>query len=378
MKFLFASIFSVICLSAISADNLPLYRMGLEKWEPDHFRAVVIYGTENSAGLEQGIAFLEGRTRDRVGGLNLVVGKADIKDRSIIDKRTSEILRTFKPDRFPFTIIYFPQVSDVDIPLWAGYLTVQAGELICDSPARREIARRILKGEWAVWLFIKSGNEEKDGRALQILSDELKAAPAAGTPGEDSSRDAILPGLNHARMSIIMVSRDDKSELILLEMLNCIEPEIMSAGNEPVIAPVYGRGRVLDIFSGDEISGENLRKNIRMLEMEQPSGIKQPASGADLLIAVNWTAFIRGELHVDKDLPSLKPHDANDVIDSAELLPMPDENVSVPDLDPRLSGPADAPPASTPFQLKVINIVLVGIIVLLATLFIAIVLRVRK
>ncbi len=381
MKHLVVIFLTAFCLSASSAEKLPLYKLALEKWEPDPYRAVVIYNKDNPAEGNEGVSFIRNKIEDKLCSLNLVIGMADVTDRKIIDARTSEILKNFKPEKYPFTIIYFPQISDVDLPLWAGYMTPQTGEALCDSPARREIARRMLKGEAAVWLIIKSGIEEKDAHAFHVLTEELKKDPAAADPAtldNEAKDDVIIPGLNPAKMSIIMISRDDRSEMLLLEMLNCMEPEIMSTSNEPAIVPVYGRGRVFDIFSGYEISSENIRRTVRELMTCPPDNVKRPETGTDLLMAVSWDAFLKGEFSVDRILPAPDTADGAEIFESPGVSQILDDNTSVPRAEIEITSDEDVRYITPPMQMRVINIILISVIVLLSALFITVVLKWRK
>lgn len=387
--FLLLNIMFLICSSLAADGNLPLYRHAMEKWEPDSYRAIVVYNGESPLDKEQGLKYIEGMLQDKTRTLNLVVGKADINDKAVIDERTTEILKTFKPDRLPFTVIYFPAISNVDIPLWAGYLTVPAAEQLADSPVRREIARKLLKGDNAVWLFIDSGNEENDAKAFQILSEEIRLASGVlpEVPRGDGEKELapdmntgegnVLPA-NPLKMSVIKFSRDDKAELILLEMLNCIEPEMINAKNEPVIAPVYGKGRLLDILSSDEVCRENIRSAVQKLAGGFSGEGKLSDSGTDLLMGVNWNAFLKNELNVDKNLAPLKAFSEGKDNEVSDMLPPQDENVSVPETSSELAAVEESPPPPPPVQMKVINLFLVLVIVFLSILFVIVVMKLRK
>ena len=97
-----------------------------------------------------------------------------------------------------------------------------------------------------------------------------------------------------------------------------------------------------------------------------------------MLMSVNWDAFIRGELSVDKDLPALKSFGDDGENELVDMLPPQDENVSLPDLGPGSPAAEDAASPPPPVQMKIINLFLVLIIVFLSILFVAIVLRVRR
>ncbi len=384
------ALFLALISSASAAEEMPLYRHAVEKWEPDPYRAVVIFNSENPVDKEKGVKVVDGLIQDPARSLNLIIGRADIGDKSVIDENTNAILKAFKPDRLPFTVIYFPSVSDVEIPLWAGYLTVQSAEAICDSPARREIARRLLKGDDAVWIFIESGDEGNDAGALQMLSEEIRISSSAlpRIPSPDHAEMevdgntgdvAALPAPSPLKMSIIRIPRDDKSEMILLEMLNCIEPEMINSKTEPAIAPVYGKGRLLDILSSDEVTRENVRHAIQKLAAPFSGEGKLSDSGTDLLMAVSWNAMLKDKSQVDKLLPQQKAFaDAGDGKAVDDILPSQNENFSMPDPEPEITPAGEQAPAAAPVPMKIINLFLVLVIALLAILFVVIVLRMKR
>jgi hypothetical protein len=377
----FCLIIIFACISAAVEDKSSL-DTSLHEWKPDYYRALVVYDAKNPAITDEGVNAILAKSEDNIKSLNLSIRKIDLADKANIDAKTAEVLKVMKPGKFPFTIIYFPENSEFENPLWAGNMSTEEADMIADSPARREIVRRLLKGESAVWLLIESGVDYKDYRILKLLSEEIKNIgdkPASGdiVPVEvadlKKGKDKQKPP---TKMSIIRISRDDVAEKFLLKLLNDIEPDIMNVENEPVLVPVYEKGRILKLFSNAEITGDNIRNAIELftdgnIEMER---VLNP--GTALPLSVNWDAFASGKLSIDKELPALRNFNDKFVLDDV----FPGENRVVPDMKSGAGSADNEKTASvrTPFPMRIINIVLVSVIGLLVVLFFAVVLRSRK
>lgn len=355
--------------------------VGSWKWKPDYYRAVVIYNVENPLETDEGVKAIQAKSGERMKSLNLLLRKIDMNDKASIDEKTAEALKLLEPG-FPFTMIYFPENSGIENPLWSGPLTAEDADMISDSPARREIARRLLKGESVVWLLIESGIEYKDYRILKLLTEEIKnngispsGSEVAVTPEVNAKKDGIKTKVP-AKMSIIRISREDAVEKILLNTLNGIEPEIMNVGNEPVLVPIYGRGNIFKLFPDDEINIENIRNTIQSVSGKSNGSEKVPNRGTALLLSVNWDAFADGRRSVDEELPALRTYSENFSLEDV----FPSENPPAPG-SASASAAIDkeqAVAAKPPISMMIINIILVLVISSLIFLFVMVVLRARR
>jgi len=98
-----------------------------------------------------------------------------------------------------------------------------------------------------------------------------------------------MPEITYA-FSILPVSRSDPNERMLLTLLLNSEPDLDEYSGEPVIFPIFGRGRVLFALVGEGITTDNIRETIAFLVGPCGCEIKMMSPGVDLLLAANWDA----------------------------------------------------------------------------------------
>jgi hypothetical protein len=68
------------------------------------------------------------------------------------------------------------------------------------------------------------------------------------------------------------------------------EADLGEYSNEPVIFPVFGRGRALYALIGEGINTDNIRETVAFLVGPCGCEIKMMNPGVDLLMAANWDA----------------------------------------------------------------------------------------
>ena len=84
------------------------------------------------------------------------------------------------------------------------------------------------------------------------------------------------------------VSRDDPAEHILVETLMKSEPDLFQHTDEPMVFPVFGRGRSLGCLFGEFISKENINEATFFLSGACSCEVKNMNPGVDLLMAAPW------------------------------------------------------------------------------------------
>src|SRR5262249_26472510 len=147
-------------------------------------------------------------------------------------------------------------------PVWTGRLTRPMIQPLLDSPARRELARRLLRGDSAVWILLESGSPEKDQPAADLLQKELTRLEKTLKLPQDDSQETV-PLLSDLPLriafSVLRIAPDDPAENLLIPMLRRMDKK-ENQSTEPIVFPVFGRGRVLGGLAGPEITAEAIQE----------------------------------------------------------------------------------------------------------------------
>jgi len=93
-----------------------------------------------------------------------------------VSSNMPELIKTFWNTQtnatLPWLVILYPASRDLEAPVWSGPLGAEDLRTLVDSPARRELAQRICKGQSAVWLMLESGDKAKDTATAELLRTE--------------------------------------------------------------------------------------------------------------------------------------------------------------------------------------------------------------
>jgi hypothetical protein len=278
---------------ALYACSIPVFRYALERWQPDAYVVELVHHGELSGEAKAAADLLDGYVRGKEAPVNLAVRHVDAREET--------------PARMA---VYFPAGVRDREPVWSAPLTRESVEKLVDSPVRKDVVRRLLDGESAVWVLIESGDSEKDGAAAALLEKELKALEATLELPEDlvaEEGDGVLdenaPALRVA-FSVVRLKRDDPAEAFLVASLLRTEPDLLGF-DEPMAFPVFGRGRALYALVGRGIHEDNIAEACRFVCGACACEVKAANPGVDLLMAANWDEAVERLLSVEGPLPPL-------------------------------------------------------------------------
>jgi hypothetical protein len=310
---------------AATACQVPVFRYALERWEPVPYKAVVFHrGTLNDK--DRRVVDLLGKAaEDPKQPANIEVQAVDLAGDCPLPLK--ELHKKVSPPTLPWLVLVQPENPEResadgkddasgDTIVWSGPLDRAAAGRVLDSPLRRELARRLLKGDSAVWMLLESGDRAKDAAAVETISVNLKklqndlAAALDRPDGPDSPPDdgplkRVSPGVPlHVAFSLLRVSRRDAAEDVLVKMLLATEPKLKNSTGQPVAAIVFGRGRVLGSLVGKEIEADAIASGCQFLVADCSCMVKDSRMCGDLLMSVDWNGPLERGL-VDKALPPL-------------------------------------------------------------------------
>ncbi len=367
------AIFLASATANLQACNVPVFRYALENWRPDPYQIYVLYDGELTADQQQLVQHLTAASIDRQPPANMIVHELDIQTLSAeatteaegsgerrlegplgyLSQWTEKVTKSK-----PWVVALYPQQMQQASPAWTGELTDASVKQLVDSQIRQEVARRILKGQSAVWVLIESGDAEKDNKAFQQLETWLATMPAHVTLPDRSlieSDEAFRPDTPielKVEFSAMRVSRDDPKEQAVVSMLLGSEDDLRDF-DEPIAIPIYGRGRTYFALVGRGISEENVQDNCQFICGACSCQVKQENPGIDLLLAMNWEDQILGSAMPDKPMPVLtgvgvfeidaeEPVSTEEAVtEQQEAIAPPSEPVEATSLAMNVDGPAN-------------------------------------
>lgn len=291
-----------------SACSVPVFRYALERWPADDYLAVVFH--EGALTPEQSACVGD---LDRGGLAGKIFANLSVRTVDLASVSDPQLLRLWR-DReagatLPAIVLLSPPGLRASTPVWSGPLNGDSVRLVLDSPVRREIARRLLNSDSAVWALIESGDSAFDATAAQVLETRLKHLEATLelqelNPDDISGVVAASQEVLKIAFSSIRLSRKDPAEAVLVGMLLNIEEDLESSG-EPVVIPIFGQGRALYALLGRGINPKMIDEAGRFLTGACSCIVKEENPGSDLLMAFDWAGLVEPFINNDRELPPL-------------------------------------------------------------------------
>ncbi|MBN2329929.1 MAG: hypothetical protein JXR73_22510 [Candidatus Omnitrophica bacterium] len=240
-------------------------------------------------------------------GCNFTDDLIDLSDEKYASLKTWMNEQGYEP---PCVLLRFPPHLRIPGIIESGPLTEKYVRSMVESPARREIAERLLNGDAAVWIFLESGDKERDDETLTFihgwldqLEKELKLPDLSDVTMADTiAMDESAPPMQ-IQFSTIRVSRTDPAEQTLVNILMHSEIDLFDYENQPMLFPVFGRARILYALIGEGITKENVREAAEFLIGPCSCLVKDLNPGTDLLMPVNWDDQLQNFLVQDRHIP---------------------------------------------------------------------------
>ncbi|HVE42325.1 MAG TPA: hypothetical protein VNM14_20745 [Planctomycetota bacterium] len=299
----------VLSASALAPTcNIPVFRYALERWQAAPYDVVVFHrgplGDEGKAALNV----------LRQAGANVEVDRIDVAEP--VPAKRKALLEKVKLEA-PFMAAVFP---GTEIVAWSGPLSAAAARELTDSPSRREIAKRLLEGESAVWLLLDSGDKAADDAAAKTLEAELaRLEQALKLPAHHPDDPPLLSEVAvRVDFSVLRLSRNAPGEASLVRMLLNSE----SGLEGPIVFPIFGRGRALWAMTGKGLTPPNITEAATFLIGACSCEAKELNPGVDLLFAADWEAGLAAApARAPVPAPILKPRPVEVPAESAAPAP---------------------------------------------------------
>jgi len=323
---------------AARACNVPVFRYAMERWPPDPYRVVVFRRGALSAADRKTVQRLVKSSWDALEDApvqpsgkspktpktpiaNYFVSEVDLAGKKV-HEQAKALWKAQKTEKLPWMVVLYPfrrGGGGGTQTLWAGEMNAKVVENLVDSPKRREIARRLLAGESAVWVLLASGKAKADKAAEKLLTDELKKTEAllqesfqqmvgrgADPADPESANDPDVDPSLKLKFSIVRMSRKDPAERMFIKMLMRSEEDLEGEYASSVMTfPMFGRGRALYALVGKGINARNIQEACAFLVGACSCRVKALNPGTDIIMAVDWQAHLMKAMVRDVEVPAL-------------------------------------------------------------------------
>ena len=180
---------------------------------------------------------------------------------------------------------------------WHGSIGDAATIGIFGSPIRDELARRLMAGHSVVWLVVGTSDKDRTAAAKKLLEDnfqtlskKVKMPEGIGLPGSELYADVPLV----VKFSLLEIDPVEAKDDFLVSLLTGVRRRAYEDG-EPLLVPVFGRGRALEVIPANDFSPRLMEDLTIFLSGACSCQVKEQNPGFDLLIRADWDRELFGD-----------------------------------------------------------------------------------
>jgi hypothetical protein len=288
---------SIALASVACACNIPVFRYALERWQPDQCELVVFYKSALTAAEEQLLETLTEKATGKDGRASAKIVRSDLSQTTAVHRELWSEIQSQTHASLPYVVVRARISHGKVVNGWHGPLEAIGRSGVLNSPARKELGRRLLAGHSVVWLMIDSPNEQRNVAARKMLTDnfesladKIELPEGIGLPGSELYSEVPLL----LQFSMLEIDRSDPQEEFLVQLLSGFQPAAVAEG-EPLIIPVFGRGRALEVIPAVDLNGRLMEDLAVFLSGACSCQVKEQNPGFDLLLSVDWDRELFGE-----------------------------------------------------------------------------------
>jgi hypothetical protein len=341
------AVVAVMCAASALACNVPVFRYALERWQNDLYHVVVFHKGELSADDKKRVDEIGQRSTLEGGTANLEVTTVDVAQP--FEPGFEDLWKTVPKDAsLPFVLIQARMGREKTLTVWEGPLSTINLDKLTHSRDRQEIVDRLLKGHSAVWVVLPGKDELTTHNTVNLietelnrLQDELPLPEGIGQPGSEVYSEIPLT----LRFSVYVLKPGPEADALLPEMMRRVAPGAAAEG-QPLVAPIFGRGRAVDVVPGDKVDEATVEDLSRFICGACSCQVKEQNPGFDLLMSVPWNErLFSPDVLPPKDTP--KKQKAAELVAIAPGSATPPGADSTPKPSTTNSNPAAPPSAAS-------------------------------
>jgi hypothetical protein len=293
---------ALIALSGtVLACNIPVFRFALERWRPDSIEILLFHRSGLSEAHETFIRESTPKSENPKAPSRVLWTRCDLDAPDQWERGAHQVWQDVseraKTTGLPLAVVRSKIPNGRMFPNWVGALEQLPKATLWDSPVRQELSRRLLKGDAVVWLMMPSRDSMKTKQVrdrlqatLAALARELELPEGIGQPGSELYSEVPLL----VQFSVLEWDPADQREKYLTELFLGFQSKAYQEGY-PLVAPVFGRGRALEILPTDDMDEGMIRDLTAFLCGACSCQVKERNPGFDLLLGTAWDKELFGE-----------------------------------------------------------------------------------
>jgi hypothetical protein len=284
--------------SVATACNIPVFRYALERWKSDEYEIVVYHAEKLSPKDEAVVAKLESASITQGGNTNANVVRVAVENEKNADRVAEwKSIAAKTKASLPYATVQLKTNAARTIDAWHGSIEEANSFDIVDSPVRREVAKRLLNGHSVVWLLLQSYDVTENKKMAELLKEQchdlesfIKLPEGIGAPGSELYSEVPLL----VKFSYIEIAANNPDERFLAHLIRNFHSEAVES-KQPLIAPIFGRGRLLEVIPSEEFTIDLMRDLSMFMSGACSCQVKDRNPGIDLLMNRNWEVELFGE-----------------------------------------------------------------------------------
>ena len=347
---------------AVACDT-PVYRYAMYRWQPAPYEVYFLHDEPPSEELKKLHAAIDGMA-EATQPANLALIPVDLSVDGQL-KRIPPPLRAAWEARSEGVHALHVLVAPHGAVLHSGLLGRDDIDAIVDSPARRRVAELLGKGAAGVLMML-------DADLPADADDDLKKKVEAANRGAEESLKSLAAGVREGRytlyraptspggpggeaaaektdqkaeIGVIRLSRKAAQEDWLVRTLLAVEDDLRDEEfvTQPMVFPIYGRGRALPPYIGAGVTEDNLLDCLEFITGACSCTVKEQNPGVDLPFRQDWeeTAAKLAEIYGSEE-------GNESILGAADLFPeliIPETSDVTADSDDTSAEPSEDSPA---------------------------------
>ncbi len=295
LKIRIIALMLVLLATSAYACNIPVFRYALERWKADICELLVFHDGPLDDKAKLLVDSLMKQSTSGGGFANVKVQAIDVRTADAQSLAVWKGLNETEQKPTPYATVRAAHARG-PITAWHGKLDEVTGQVL-QSPLRKRLAERLLNGDSIVWVLLKSPDEERNESVRKMikaqsaeLATKLVLPDGIGLPGSELHSEVPL----FLKFTLLELDRDDAQEQFLVKVFGGFQSQAY-AEKQPLVIPVFGRGRALEVIPADQLDAKLFEELTLFLCGACSCQVKESNPGFDLLLTADWNTELFGE-----------------------------------------------------------------------------------